>query len=54
LGRYEHGFPDELFQNRSQCVGFISFTENIDIAMPDGKLNFHLMEALAEFEWDLI
>ena len=35
-------------------VDFISLTENIDTTTPGGKLIFHLMGALAEFECDLI
>jgi DNA invertase Pin-like site-specific DNA recombinase len=34
--------------------GFISLTEKIDTTTPGGKLIFHLMGALAEFERDLI
>src|SRR5947209_2732374 len=35
-------------------IDFISLTENIDTTTPGGKLIFHLMGALAEFERDLI
>jgi DNA invertase Pin-like site-specific DNA recombinase len=35
-------------------VDFISLTEKIDTSTPGGKLIFHLMGALAEFELDLI
>ncbi|MBO0791383.1 MAG: recombinase family protein [Ktedonobacteraceae bacterium] len=35
-------------------VDFISLTEKIDTSTPGGKLIFHLMGALAEFERDLI
>src|SRR5947209_20062371 len=35
-------------------IDFISLTENIDTTTPGGKLIFHLMGALAEFECDLI
>src|SRR5439155_15641581 len=41
-----------LLKNRG--VEFISLTESIDTATPGGKLIFHLMGALAEFERDLI
>jgi DNA invertase Pin-like site-specific DNA recombinase len=41
-----------LFQERG--VDFISLTEQIDTTTPGGKLIFHLMGALAEFERDLI
>ncbi|WP_236031766.1 recombinase family protein [Ktedonospora formicarum] len=42
----------DLLQERG--VDFISLTEKIDTATPGGKLIFHLMGALAEFERDLI
>ena len=35
-------------------IKFISLTEQIDTTTPGGKLIFHLMGALAEFERDLI
>ena len=35
-------------------IEFVSITERIDTTTPDGKLIFHLMGALAEFERDLI
>jgi DNA invertase Pin-like site-specific DNA recombinase len=35
-------------------IDFISLTEQIDTTTPGGKLIFHLMGALAEFERDLI
>ncbi len=35
-------------------IGFRSLTEQIDTTTPGGKLIFHLMGALAEFERDLI
>ncbi len=35
-------------------IEFLSLTEQIDTATPGGKLIFHLMGALAEFERDLI
>lgn len=35
-------------------MDFISLTEKIDTATPGGKLIFHLMGALTEFERDLI
>src|SRR5437870_2505100 len=41
-----------LLDNRG--IDFISLTENIDTTTPSGKLIFHLMGALAEFERDLI
>ncbi len=35
-------------------IEFISLTEQIDTTTPGGKLIFHVMGALAEFEGDLI
>jgi DNA invertase Pin-like site-specific DNA recombinase len=35
-------------------VEFVSLTEQIDTTTPSGKLIFHVMGALAEFERDLI
>jgi DNA invertase Pin-like site-specific DNA recombinase len=35
-------------------IEFISLTEQIDTTTPGGKLIFHFMGALAEFERDLI
>ena len=35
-------------------VDFISYHENIDTTTPTGKLTFHIMAALAEFESSLI
>src|SRR6185312_11962476 len=35
-------------------IDFVSLTEKIDTTTPGGKLIFHLMGALAEFERDLI
>src|SRR5258708_14990009 len=39
---------------KKRGIGFISLTENIDTTSPGGKLIFHFMGALAEFERDLI
>lgn len=40
--------------SKHEQVDFISLTESIDTTTPGGKLIFHLMGALAEFERDLI
>lgn len=40
------------FNNRG--VGFISYSENIDLSTPSGKLMFTIISAMAEFERDLI
>ena len=39
---------------KERGIEFISLTEQIDTTTPGGKLIFHLMGALAEFERDLI
>jgi DNA invertase Pin-like site-specific DNA recombinase len=39
---------------KERNIEFISLTEQIDTTAPGGKLIFHLMGALAEFERDLI
>ena len=39
---------------KERGIEFISLTEQIDTTTPSGKLIFHLMGALAEFERDLI
>jgi DNA invertase Pin-like site-specific DNA recombinase len=45
----------ELLKNlQKRGIEFISLTEKIDTTTPGGKLTFHLMGALAEFERDLI
>jgi DNA invertase Pin-like site-specific DNA recombinase len=45
----------ELLKGLQGCeIEFISLTEQIDTTTPGGKLIFHLMGALAEFERDLI
>src|SRR5260370_29865751 len=45
----------ELLQSlQDRDISFVSLTEQIDPTSPSGKLIFHLMGALAEFERDLI
>ena len=39
---------------KERGIEFVSLTEQIDTTTPGGKLIFHLMGALAEFERDLI
>lgn len=39
---------------KERGVDFISLTESIDTTTPSGKLLFHIMGSLAEFERDLI
>ena len=45
----------ELLENlKERGIEFVSLTEQIDTTTPGGKLIFHMMGALAEFERDLI
>ena len=54
LGRSLKDLIETLNLLKNRGVEFISLTESIDTATPGGKLIFHLMGALAEFERDLI
>ncbi|BCL77567.1 resolvase [Ktedonobacteria bacterium brp13] len=54
LGRSLKDLIETLGLLQERGVDFISLTENIDTTTPGGKLIFHLMGALAEFERDLI
>lgn len=54
LGRSLQHLITTLNSLQEREIGFISLTENIDTTTPGGKLIFHVMGALAEFEHDLI
>lgn len=54
LGRSLKDLIETLNMLKDRDVDFISLTEKIDTTTPGGKLIFHLMGALAEFERDLI
>jgi DNA invertase Pin-like site-specific DNA recombinase len=54
LGRSLKDLIETLGLLKSRGVDFMSLTESIDTTTPGGKLIFHLMGALAEFERDLI
>jgi DNA invertase Pin-like site-specific DNA recombinase len=54
LGRSLKDLIETLNLLKDQGVDFISLTEKIDTTTPGGKLIFHLMGALAEFERGLI
>ena len=54
LGRSLKDLIETLNFLKDRGVDFISLTEKIDTTTPGGKLIFHLMGALAEFERDLI
>src|SRR6266705_3946658 len=54
LGRSLKDLIETLNLLKDQGVDFVSITEKIDTTTPGGKLIFHVMGALAEFERDLI
>src|SRR5260370_14194654 len=53
-GRYLNHLMELLQSLQGRDISFMSLTEQIDTTSPSGKLIFHLMGALAEFERDLI
>ena len=54
LGRSLQHLIETLNTLKDQGIDFKSLTESIDTTTPGGKLIFHVMGALAEFERDLI
>lgn len=54
LGRSLTGLIQLLDDLQERRIGFCSLCEHIDIGTPSGKLVFHMMAALAEFERSLI
>lgn len=54
LGRSLTHLVDVMTELERRRVGFASLTENIDTTSSAGRLVFHLMAALAEFERSLI
>jgi len=54
LGRSLGHLIDLVSELKGRGVGFASVSEKIDTTSPGGKLFFHMMGALAEFERDLI
>lgn len=54
LGRSLSGLVNIMEQLRTGNIHFRSLSENIDTASSSGKLMFHMMAALAEFERSLI
>jgi len=54
LGRSLKHLIETVTKLQDRTIGFISLTESIDTTTPGGKLIFHIMGALAEFERDLI
>ena len=53
-GRSLKHLIDLLNMLKERNIDFVSITEKIDTTTPGGKLIFHMMGALAEFERDLI
>ena len=54
LGRSLGHLIQMVTELKERGVGFASITESVDTTTPGGKLFFHVMGALAEFERDLI
>ena len=54
LGRSLSHLIDVIHQLGKREVGFVSLSENIDTTTAGGRLVFHLMGAIAEFERTLI
>jgi len=54
LGRSLRHLIDVVADLERRGVGFVSLTESLDTTTPGGRLLFHLMGALAQFERELI
>ncbi|MCF3638856.1 recombinase family protein [Rhizobium sp. TRM95111] len=54
LGRSIRHLITVIEKLRRRGIGFLSLTENIDTSSAGGKLIFHILAALAEFEKSLI
>jgi DNA invertase Pin-like site-specific DNA recombinase len=54
LGRSLGHLVELMSSLKKRGVGFASVSESIDTTTPGGKLFFHMMGAMAEFERDLI
>ena len=54
FGRSIKHFITTLDELNSLGVGFISYSENIDLSTASGRLMFHIIASMAEFERELI
>src|SRR5258708_24477645 len=54
LGRYVKELIEQVQALEKRGIELRSLKENIDTSSPTGKLMFHMMAALAEFERDVI
>lgn len=53
-GRSLKNLINSLSELQSLGVAFVSYQENIDMSTPAGKMMFHIIGAMAEFERELI
>jgi DNA invertase Pin-like site-specific DNA recombinase len=53
-GRSLKHLINSLSELQSLGVAFVSYQENIDLSTPSGKMMFHIIGAMAEFERELI
>jgi len=53
-GRSLKHLINSLSELQSLGVAFVSYQENIDLSTPAGKMMFHIIGAMAEFERELI
>src|SRR5208283_2236564 len=54
FGRSLKQLVNSLAELNSLGVGFISYQDNLDLTTPAGRLMFHIIGAMAEFERELI
>lgn len=54
IGRTMRDLLEKVAALEAEGVGFRSITESIDTTTPGGRLLFHVMGALAQFERDLV
>jgi DNA invertase Pin-like site-specific DNA recombinase len=54
FGRSLRHLVDELAELKAVGCAFVSLRDNLDLSTPSGKLMFHVIGAMAEFERELI